>query len=109
MSNPSRRAPAVALLVALAALALPSPGCVFAPGAHGHCDEDCTHFAKSGSKPKAHCPVTGDAVSKDTSPSATVDGDTYYFHCNTCKQRFLAEPGAYLHGGAKGGDDHSAR
>lgn len=110
MTRKSRRAALFPFALLLAALAAILPGCVLAFGTHKDCDDEaCPHSAHhASSRQKAHCPVTGESVAKGTAPSATVDGDTYYFHCNTCKQRFLADPGAYLHGGAKGDAGHDA-
>ena len=109
MPNPFRPASSSVRrsLAAIAFVALALPGCVLAIGGHDCDDANCSHFGHhSSTSDKAHCPVTGESVSKKTAPSATVDGDTYYFHCNTCKQRFLAEPSAYLHGDAKSGSAH---
>ena len=113
MPNPFRRASSSVRrsLVALVVVALALPGCVLAIGGHDCDDENCSHFGHhtSSTSGRAHCPVTGESVAKNTAPSATVDGDTYYFHCNTCKKRFLADPSAYLRGDAKAGSaEHDA-
>lgn len=106
MSSPTRRAASLPSLFAIAAIALLSSGCIFSIKDHGDCD-DCAHHSSKKSGNLAHCPVTGESISKNTSPSATVDGDTYYFHCNTCKSHFLADPGAYMKGDAEAAAAHT--
>ncbi len=47
---------------------------------------------------KMNCPVSGEefVVAAD-SPSAEVDGKTYYFCCPPCVAKFKADPKKYLH------------
>ncbi len=98
-------------IVLLAALALALPSCVFAPGRGHDCGDDCPHWsAHHAPGASAHCPVSRESVRKSTAPSATVDGETYFFHCNTCKNLFVADPDAYRGAGAaskgaRGGHD----
>jgi Cu+-exporting ATPase len=41
-------------------------------------------------------PVCGMNVDSERAPRAEHAGNTYYFCCNGCRQRFLADPGRYL-------------
>ncbi len=42
------------------------------------------------------CPVCGEAVDPQTSPSAVYDAQTYHFSSDDCRERFLADPGSFV-------------
>lgn len=42
------------------------------------------------------CPVSGAGVNPDTAPSLEYNGNVYYFCCNGCKERFIADPETIL-------------
>lgn len=46
------------------------------------------------------CPVCAKPVDRGTAPTSVYEGITYYFRCPRCKERFVAEPGRFLRGGA---------
>lgn len=46
------------------------------------------------------CPVCAKPVDRGTAPTSVYEGITYYFRCPRCKERFDAEPGRFLRGGA---------
>ena len=67
-----------------------------------------TVFANEKGEPL--CPVMGEVTPEETAVSSTVyDGTTYYFCCETCAEKFAADPakyadGAFLHAEGLGGD-----
>lgn len=46
------------------------------------------------------CPVCAKLIDRNTAPTSVHEGVTYYFRCARCKERFIADPGRYLRGGA---------
>lgn len=45
------------------------------------------------------CPVCGNPVDPTTAPSYDYNGTTFYFKCDGCRNRFMADPAKYLQGG----------
>ncbi|HEX2856253.1 MAG TPA: YHS domain-containing protein [Propionibacteriaceae bacterium] len=42
------------------------------------------------------CPVCGNPVDSQQSPTATYNGETYRFCCEGCRDRFQADPESYV-------------
>lgn len=54
-------------------------------------------MAQQKADEKVVCPVSGEAVLKSQAKaSAVYEGKTYYFCCESCKEKFLKDPKAYL-------------
>src|ERR1700677_1433942 len=58
---------------------------------------DNPHTTFSGAKGQTHDPVCGMVVDAATAKNrAEHKGQTYYFCCEGCKTKFMADPGQYL-------------
>lgn len=46
---------------------------------------------------KVECPVCGTEVDQDNAPATAIyDAQTYYFCCDDCRDKFVADPGSYV-------------
>ena len=95
MNRPFSSRRVAPLVTLLASSWLVASGCIFAIDSD-HDDGDGVHFSRTCRSETAHCPVDGDKVATDHSPSSTYKGDVYYFCCNTCKAHFERDPEKYL-------------
>ncbi len=57
------------------------------------------HYLREPEKPAAelHDPVCGMAVTPQSKHHYAWQGSDYYFCCNGCREKFMADPGRYLH------------
>ena len=83
--------------------ALSLEGCAHQHSARCACDKPAA--ASAGVKApgeatigdKTTCPVSGEEFTvAATSPTATVEGKTYYFCCPGCDKKFVANPASFL-------------